>query len=191
MGELVPSAAMGKASQRVVIPLHENWHFADATDGSAWLPVSQFPTNVHLDLLHHGKIPDPYRDQNESLVQWVGEKVWIYRTEFDVPETSQKTILSFEGLDTYATVVVNGHEVLKSDNMFISHRVDVTEIVKFGTKNSLEMTFDSAWIEGKKLQEKYPDHAWGCWNGDASRLAVRKAQYHYVNLVWSFQFCPF
>jgi beta-mannosidase len=184
MGEFILSAAMAKLTKRVVVPLNENWQFKEASD-SSWLPVSQFPTNVHLDLLHHKTIPDHLQDQNENLVQWVGEKVWIYRTEFDVIDTSQKTVLSFEGLDTYATVMVNGREVLKSDNMFIPQRVDVTETIKFGSKNSLEITFDSAWIEGKKIQEQYPDHPWGCWNGDASRLGVRKAQYHYVRLV-----CP-
>ncbi|KAL1968698.1 hypothetical protein VTN77DRAFT_1524 [Rasamsonia byssochlamydoides] len=170
-----------KDSQHVVIPLNENWHFKEAADDT-WLPVSQFPTNIHLDLLYHKKIPDPFWGQNESEVQWVGEKVWLYRTEFDSPATipkDHKVVLSFEGLDTFATVVLNGTEILKSDNMFIPRRVTVTDKINAGSKNTLEITFDSAWIVGKKLQEQFPDHKWGCWNGDASRLVVRKAQYHY------------
>jgi beta-mannosidase len=165
-----------------VIPLNENWQFKEAEEDT-WLAVAQFPTNIHLDLLHHKKIPDPFWGQNESKVQWVGEKVWLYRTEFDGPATiaeNHKVVLSFEGLDTFATVVLNGTEILKSDNMFIPRRVVVTDMIRSRGKNTLEITFDSAWIVGKKLQEKYPDHKWGCWNGDASRLAVRKAQYHYV-----------
>lgn len=172
----------GKSNTHVVIPLKANWHFKEAEDDT-WLPVSQFPTNVHLDLLHHKKIPDPFWAQNESAVQWVGEKVWLYRTKFDGPASipeKHKVVLSFEGLDTFATVVLNGAEILKSDNMFIPRRVAVTDNIIVGGKNTLEITFDSAWIAGKKLQEQFTDHKWGCWNGDSSRLVVRKAQYHYV-----------
>lgn len=172
---------MPDMSKRLVIPIDQGWQFREATE-TEWLPVAQFPTNVHLDLLHHKKIPDPFLDRNELVVQWVGEKVWLYRTEFDVPDVSghERVVLNFEGLDTFATVVVNEHQVLKSDNMFVPQRVDVTKVVKPGSKNSLEITFDSALIVGKKIQEQYPNHKWALWNGDASRLAVRKAQYHYV-----------
>jgi beta-mannosidase len=167
---------------RRVFPLNEKWKFKEASD-SSWLPVAQFPTNVHLDLLHHGKIPDPFLEQNETAVQWVGEKVWIYCTEFDVPRfmsAKQRMTLVLEGLDTFATVVLNGSEILRSNDMFIPKRVDVSNMINLDGNNTIEITFDSTWLIGKKLQEQYPDHFWGCWNGDCSRLAVRKAQYHYV-----------
>ncbi|KAI9875071.1 MAG: Beta-mannosidase B [Pleopsidium flavum] len=63
--------------------------------------------------------------------------------------------------------------------MFIPERVDVTDLLHSSNENELVITFESAYLIGKKTVEKYPDHHWGCWNGDASRLAVRKAQYHY------------
>ena len=34
--------------------------------------------------------------------------------------------LVFEGLDTFATIYVNGHEVGKTANMLMSHAFDVT-----------------------------------------------------------------
>src|SRR6187402_2655792 len=71
-----------------------------------FLPVSQFPTNVHLDLLAHNKIPDPFIGLNEYKVQWVGEQKWIYRTTFDVgaidAAQEEKLVLQFDGLDTFA-----------------------------------------------------------------------------------------
>ena len=168
---------------RRVFPLNEKWKFREASD-SAWLQVAQFPTNVHLDLLHHGKIPDPFFEQNETAVQWVGEKVWIYCTEFDGPRSvgaaKQQIALVLEGLDTFATVILNGIEILRSNNMFIPKRVDVSNVINVDGNNNLEIRFDSTWLIGEKLQEHYPDHFWGCWNGESSRLAVRKAQYHYV-----------
>ena len=174
---------------RSVIPIDKNWEFKQADkEGSEYLPVAQFPTNVHLDLLAHGLIPDPYIGKNELDVQWVGEAVWVYRTAFSSPTFggsgggSAKAVLAFDGLDTFATVVLNGKKILESENMFTPERVDVTEVLSKDGDNELVITFDSAYFRGWELAEKYPDHTWGVWNGDNSRLAVRKSQYHWVCL---------
>lgn len=173
-----------KMLPRKVVSLDQGWEFKQAgSDDTKFLPVGQFPTNVHLDLLHHGLIPDPYIGKNELDVQWVGEKTWVYRTTFTGPKILEfgggaKAVLAFDGLDTFATVVLNGTEVLVSDNMFTPERVDVTSTVKEG-ENELVITFDSAYLRGWQEVEKHPDHKWGCWNGDNSRLAVRKAQYEF------------
>lgn len=168
---------------RTIIPIDKNWEFRQADkEDSKYLPVGQFPTNVHLDLLAHKLIPDPYIGKNEIDVQWVGEAVWVYRTSFATPTIGSpaKAVLAFDGLDTFATVVLNGKTILETENMFIPERVDVTANLKEdGGENELVITFDSAYLRGWKLVEKYPDHKWGCWNGDNSRLAVRKSQYHW------------
>jgi beta-mannosidase len=175
-------------SQRTVTPINQNWEFkqADKKD-SKYLPVAQFPTNVHLDLIHHGLISDPFIGKNENDCQWVGEAVWVYRTSFASPSLTAdersivKAVLAFDGLDTYATVVLNGKEILKTESMFIPERVDVTTHLKKEGINELVITFESAYLKGWELVEKYPDHQWGVWNGDNSRLPVRKAQYHWVS----------
>ena len=172
---------------KAVYPIDENWQFKQSDkDDASYLPVSQFPTNVHLDLLHHRLIPDPYIGKNELQVQWIGERVWVYRTSFTSPavKDGQKAVIAFDGLDTFATVVLNGQTILETDNMFIPERVDVTgALKKEGKQNDMVITFDSAYLRGWKLVEKYPDHKWGCWNGDVSRLAVRKTQYHWVGCI--------
>jgi len=40
--------------------LTDGWFFKQADDDSedAWLPVARVPTNVHLDLIDHGKYVD-------------------------------------------------------------------------------------------------------------------------------------
>jgi beta-mannosidase len=175
-------------AKHISIPINEGWEFKQVdSNTSKFLPVAQFPTNVHLDLIANSIIPDPFIGKNELDVQWVGEAVWVYKTSFESPALLSgergivKAVLAFEGLDTYATVVLNGKEILKMESMFISERVDVTPYLKKEGANELEITFDSAYLRGKKIVEKYPDHKWGCWNGDVSRLAVRKAQYHWVS----------
>jgi len=170
-------------ASRTVIPIDKDWKFRLADKPDSFLtPVAQFPTNVHLDLLANKLIPDPFIGKNELLVQWVGESQWLYKTSFSCPALAAgaKAVLAFEGLDTFATVVLNGETILETDNMFTPARVDVSRVLKEGDGNELAITFDSAYLRGWKLVEKYPDHKWGCWNGDNSRLAVRKAQYHWV-----------
>lgn len=171
-------------SQRTVIPLDRDWKFRNACDDcNSSLPVSQFPTNIHLDLCHHVITPDPYFAKTEKTVQWVGEQTWIYKTSFSVPEHhASRAVLVFQGLDTYAKVRLNGREILKTQNAFTPERVDVTQLLQKSSCNWLEITFHSAIAVGKKIIKKYPKHHWGCWNGDISRLAVRKPQYHYVRL---------
>lgn len=164
-----------------MFPLDKTWTFrrGEGPDTKFW-PVAQFPTNIHLDLLHNGLIPDPFIGKNETDVQWVGETQWVYRTKFFSPEiVRRKAVLAFDGLDTYATVMLNGYEILKTEDMFIPERVDVTRYLKSSGENVMQITFDSTFEIGKKIVKDNPMHQWGCWNGDPSRLAVRKAQYHY------------
>lgn len=169
------------------IPISKGWTFKQADNpDSVFLPVAQFPTNVHLDLIANNLITDPFMGKNERDVQWVGEAVWVYKTMFTGPFLGKggivKAVLAFDGLDTFATVLLNGQEILKTESMFMSERVDVTALLRAEAegKNELEITFESAYLKGKKLVEQHPEHKWGCWNGDVSRLAVRKAQYHWV-----------
>jgi len=174
-------------SKHTITPIDQHWTFkqADKKD-SKFLPVAQFPTNVHLDLIANGIIADPFIGKNENDVQWIGEVPWIYKTTFASPKLfaeergKVKAVLAFDGLDTYATVVLNGKEILKTESMFIPERVDVTTHLKKEGDNELEITFESAYLKGCAIVEAHPNHHWGCWNGDVSRLAVRKAQYHWV-----------
>jgi beta-mannosidase len=100
-----------------------------------WHPAQPLPTTIHLDVLANGAIPDPYIAKNEELVQWVGERTWIYETTFSVPEylrqdQKRRIALVMEGLDTFATMTLNGRDILKSSNMFLTHRVDITEQIR-------------------------------------------------------------
>jgi beta-mannosidase len=156
------------------------WHDVNGEgDTIADVPI---PTNIHLDLLRAGKIPDPHLEMNEREVQWVHSRSWKLSTEFylTVPGFAlhQHADLVFEGLDTFATIFLNGKEILKSDNMFQTYRVDITPHVVFmGKQNVLEMVFDSAMARGEELVAKHGERT--CVNGHNSRTYVRKAQYQY------------
>ncbi|KAK6528770.1 hypothetical protein TWF694_004007 [Orbilia ellipsospora] len=174
---------MSTHAAKVVATLSSNWTFKEKDSKDEWLEVAQFPTNIHLDLIKHKKIPDPFFERNELKVGWVAEKHWTYRTVFPSPSglnDGKAYILAFDGLDTYATVLLNGSEILKSDNMFIAHRIDVSKLLSsHGKENELLIHFEPALERAQQVRDAHPDHFWKCWNGDSARLAVRKAQYHF------------
>lgn len=144
-----------------------------------WAPVQAFPTTVHVELLKAKKIPDPFIGLNEWEVQWVGEADWAFKTTFSVEEkqlAAQNADLVFEGLDTFAVVLLNGTKILESDNQFVSHRVSVVGLLK-STDNELVINFESAFRKGREIEAQH--EKLNLWNGDSSRLHVRKAQYNY------------
>ncbi len=146
---------------------------ADFASHNGWLACSA-PSSTYQNLLEHGLIPDPYTDLNEHSVQWVGEKDWLYRLEFTANTDLPYNELCFDGLDTFASVYFNGKLILENENMFVAQRIPV----QLANHNTLEIHFKSAWHEGI-TRMKASGGAQPLWNGDPSRLHVRKAQYHY------------
>jgi beta-mannosidase len=147
----------------------------DAADG--W-HRAEVPGNVYQDLLREGLIPDPHLAMNERDVQWVAQRDWVYRLDFDlaaVPATGELDLVC-EGLDTFAQVWLNGHCLLRSDNMFVPHRLPARPWLKAGA-NRLVLVFESALRRGRAVEAEHGKQP--LWNGDSSRLYVRKAPYHY------------
>lgn len=167
------------ALQRV--PISTGWKFKNAKGSDDdFLPVSQFPTTIHQDLLLHGKIPDPFLDANESQVQWVGEEAWTYRTEFSKPKEGFENMnfeLVFEGLDTHCTILLNSKEIKHTDNMYLEHRIDISNLIE--EVNQLELRFKSTFLIGRMMEKEANIKPLFCHNGDQSRLQVRKAPYSY------------
>lgn len=169
------------------ITIDTNWAFKqrdparvpaqDAADIAGWLPAS-VPGGVHLDLMAAGQLDDPFVDMREKTSQWVGERDWWYRCRFAPPalRPGERATLDFEGLDTFATVWVNGLPAATSDNMFVPLQIDVTRMLQPG-ENEVLILFESALRIGRALESRYGQRA--VWNGDPSRVFVRKAQYHY------------
>ena len=121
------------------------WRFRDATRGLPWRPAV-VPGCVHRDLLRLGLISDPFWATNEAGLQWIEEHDWEYRATFAVPAAlldAEVVDLVADGLDTVATVVLNGREVARTENMFLGHRWDVKPLLHAG-KNELRIRFASA-----------------------------------------------
>lgn len=109
-------------------------------------------TIIDFVLTHGYRIPDPFIAFNELDAEWVGEKSWTYRTVLPNPHSAHHdavTVLAFDGLDTFATAKLNGQEILRSDNMFVPHRVDITRQLKTEGDNTLEIEFEPALLKAR------------------------------------------
>jgi beta-mannosidase len=129
---------------RVVALAASSWRFRDLS-GSKWLPAT-VPGCVHTDLLRAGKIPDPFWGTNEAGLQWIDEREWEYATDFDAGGDllgEEVVELAADGLDTLATVSVNGRVVARTENMFIGFRWDIRPLLLPG-RNELSVRFASA-----------------------------------------------
>jgi beta-mannosidase len=121
-----------------------DWQFRDPA-GRAWLPAS-VPACVHADLQRANRIPDPFYAGNETSLQWIEEREWEYRARFELPAawlTEENIELVAEGLDTVATVTLNGREIGRGDNMSVRHRWPVKAALRPGA-NELRVRFASA-----------------------------------------------
>ena len=107
----------------------------------------------------HFRISDPFIAFNELDAEWVGEKSWTYKTTLPQRSLTRHdaiTVLAFDGLDTFATVRLNDREILKSDNMFVAHRVNITRQLKPDGDNVLEIEFEPALLKARQVIEEHP-----------------------------------
>lgn len=142
-GTLSLMAIAGASAQSQTYVLDKGWEFSQA-GSNEWMSA-RVPGTVHQDLLDHGRLPDPFYGMNEQKVQWVEKEDWLYRTVFTVTADQLKgdaAWLTFEGLDTYADVYLNGSLLLKADNMFVGHKLAVKDVLREG-ENRLMIRFRS------------------------------------------------
>ncbi|MGW8566475.1 glycoside hydrolase family 2 protein [Isoptericola sp. NPDC055881] len=131
--------------------LHDGWSLtaptlpAGAPDTvpaalTAGIPAA-VPGEAHLDLHRAGLIDAPFDGDNETSQQWVGDTSWRYATTFAwQPGDATRHDLVALGLDTVATVELNGVELGTTQNMHRSFRWDARDALREGD-NSLVVTF--------------------------------------------------
>ncbi len=140
------------------VSLHDDWTLAlggnnvpPGLDGE--IPAT-VPGVVHTDLMAADLIPDPYLGTNEALVQWIAETDATYRTTFDWVDTGDDRVdLVAEGLDTVATITLNGTEVARTRNQHRSYRFDVGALLR-PTGNHLEILFDAPLRAARESEDR-------------------------------------
>jgi beta-mannosidase len=132
-----------------------------------------------LDLAADGLIQHPFGGQAEAGCQWVDLEDWEYRTVFNwSPSGLPKQVLRFEGLDACCTVLLNGGEIGKHDNMFVPLEIDVAGRLEKGS-NELIVRFESAIRVGDLRRTAYfeQEKLSVATENFNERAFVRKAQY--------------
>ncbi|MHC4552114.1 MAG: beta-mannosidase [Planctomycetota bacterium] len=175
-----------------VLQLNGSWQFKEFPetarrmrdlDTGGWMPAT-VPSTIYTCLAQAGQIQSADLIANPENYHWISQKSWIFRKEFDAPDTlvnQERFRLIFEGLDTVAHVWLNGKLLGKVENMFIPHIFDVTDHLK-PSANQLYVKFLPALQRGEQLMQRYgklSEHHFG----DPRRCYLRKAQYQFGSAV--------
>jgi beta-mannosidase len=156
------------------LSLNGTWQFRQ--QGAEQFHAAQVPGCVHTDLLHNELIPDPFWGSNELELQWIETTDWEYSTTFDVSDellARAYVDLVADGLDTLATIILNGQEIARTENMFVGYRFPVREWLRPG-RNQLSILFANpmAYIHARQ-----PLHSFAEWNDPVGGSSnIRKEQ---------------
>ncbi|KAI8816810.1 mannosidase, beta A, lysosomal-like protein [Fimicolochytrium jonesii] len=157
------------------------WRVRNA-DGKIDIPAN-VPGEIHTDLMRSGHIQgDPYHRDAYQTLRWIGMEDWTYSTDFPSNLSSQHIYLVFDGLDTIATISLNGKVVGKTENQFRRFIFDIRRLIleDAGAINTLSVTFASAAKTATTTAKAYPyqvpDGFDPTQNGERNRNFVRKEQ---------------
>lgn len=142
------------------LPLDTGWVVtARAGEGAHRLGGRVIPATVpgcvHVDLMSAGELADPFLDDNEAASAWVGATDWTFTTAFQglpVPD-GWRADLVCEGLDTVASLMLNGQIIGTTRNMHRTHRFDVTSTIADGG-NNLRVDFDAPLVAVEEAEQR-------------------------------------
>lgn len=144
------------------------------------------PGDIFTDLLAADRIPDPYFRDNNSKVQWVGKRTWRYTRNF-IPDAAilRKTFIKLRchGLDTLATLWLNGIKLGNADNMYRTWEYDIKKHLKPG-ENIIEVEFQPTSPYAASKVAAYRNQHGLINRLKAPQTWVRKAPY-----MWGWDWC--
>ncbi|XP_028251213.1 beta-mannosidase [Parambassis ranga] len=139
--------------------LNGKWRLTNS-NGSLSL-AAQVPGCVHTALQQQGYIQDPYFRFNDVSYRWIALDNWTYTITFTVSaqlRAKQKMLLVFEGVDTVASVSLNGIIIGKTDNMFRRYDFSVRDLLRNEEQNVLTVSLLSPVLyasERRKAHSSY------------------------------------
>ncbi|MBI5928803.1 MAG: glycoside hydrolase family 2 protein [Chloroflexi bacterium] len=148
-----------------VLSLNGTWSLSKAAETS--LIPAIVPGCVHTDLLNNGLLDYPFYRDNERKQFWVGETDWTYRRNFNLTKdflNHERVLLRCHGLDTLATIRVNGVEIAQTDNMYRTWELDLKAHLRHG-ENEIEIYFAAPMpFLRQQEEEKGKLYAWSIGN---------------------------
>lgn len=119
------------------------------------------PGSVYHDLMENNLMDDPFYRANEMKALAIMDNAFHYSRSFTVEEDllqNDAVLLQCQGLDTLATLYINGKLLGQADNMHRTWEFDVKDRLCVG-ENTIEVRFASPT---KKLKEKPPIRDFNC-----------------------------
>ncbi len=154
------------------INLHSGWNLLYKDS----IYPAMVPGDITLDLFRAGVIKDPYYGTNHQDNTWVIGENFEYTNEFEVPEeirACEEVLLSFDSIDTFALVSLNGTLLGYCDNMFRKYTYNIGPLLTAG-KNHLSVKMLSTTRKMDAIDDR---GFFGAFN--VKRLFIRKAQCHF------------
>ncbi|OUD08112.1 beta-mannosidase [Marivivens niveibacter] len=129
------------------ISLTQEWQLSD--DSGSYSCAFSVPGDGVSALFNAGLISDPYWGRNEYDLRWICERDWTIRRSF-VADGAFDLVL--DGVDTVATVTLNGEVVAECDNAFRQYRLPVN----CAGENQIEIRFQSPVTAAAERQSEQP-----------------------------------
>lgn len=115
------------------------------------------PGSVYSFLLEAGLMEDPFFRDNEDAALALMEHNYTFTRNFHYTLSGNPVKLCCDGLDTLATVLLNGQEVAKTQNMHRRYEFDVTALLADG-ENEIAIRFESptAYVRERHAEDPIP-----------------------------------
>jgi len=144
------------------ISLNGDWRLCVTNTEFQDVPAT-VPGSVYNDLLNNNLMEDPFYRDNEKKALRLMDNDFTYFRSFSVPQSlleNDKVLLRCEGLDTLATVSVNGQIVGTADNMHRTWEFDIKNCINTG-ENTISITLSSPTkaLEGYKYMRDFSGFA--------------------------------
>uniref|UniRef100_A0A383W609 beta-mannosidase n=1 Tax=Tetradesmus obliquus TaxID=3088 RepID=A0A383W609_TETOB len=154
-------AAFGATNAKTVISLgSQTWTVENGNRSiSASTTLPAYPLEI---LREQGIIEDPLYRFGELATRWVALDTWSFSLSFDGSSlamqqlrSQKQVLLKLGGVDTFASVMLNGKEILEANNFHRQWSVPVKQLLVDGD-NTLVITIKPAAAESERLQAEHP-----------------------------------
>ncbi|MDR1524981.1 MAG: hypothetical protein LBS79_06990, partial [Tannerella sp.] len=135
------------------LDLSADWHLSYSDSAIVSVPelpdirdgiTVAYPVSIQWALYKAGKLPHPYAHENSKLYEWVEDKLWYYRKEFELPATNGNYVfLCFDGLDYFSRIWLNGELLGRHEGMFGGPQIEISSKLRDGQKNTIVVEVES------------------------------------------------
>jgi len=198
MKNFLEKACFQKRSMQIMrLDLNKNWHvcfteleydwtdFKQVLEETANWMTGDVPCDVREILIREGIIKEPLNGLNCFESEWVENKAWWFKKDFQVDAEllqGDRVELVLESLDIGADIIVNGQFAGHQASAFYPFRADIRDLLKEGDNQILiRITTGLERVNAEELskynisseEERRPGR------GDIRRALLRKPQYSF------------